>query len=185
MYCFEIGDAQKSLLFQLKDAFTMKSLENILVLGVCAHIKGTVKINLNHTPKQHIAESETLRFVRDTCQIMSVNIMSRARSTALSDFGTLIGLHDQRNLEWPFKSVLGNNQSQCREYRIREWFLTNFARVAFYTPVVLKRIREWNKTVWLSLVRLNSSSRKRGKDYESSKLNELPLKCKADKLLLN
>ena len=24
MYCFEIGDAQKSLLFQLKDAFTMK-----------------------------------------------------------------------------------------------------------------------------------------------------------------
>ena len=38
MYCFEIGDAQKSLLFQLKDAFTMKSLENILVLGVCAHI---------------------------------------------------------------------------------------------------------------------------------------------------
>ena len=99
MYCFEIGDAQKSLLFQLKDAFTMKSLENILVLGVCAHIKGTVKINLNHTPKQHTAESETLRFVRDTCQIMSVNIMSRARSTALSDFGTLIGLHDQRNLE--------------------------------------------------------------------------------------
>lgn len=54
MYCFEIGDAQKSLLFQLKDAFTMKSLENILVLGICAHIKGTVKINLNHTPKQHI-----------------------------------------------------------------------------------------------------------------------------------
>ena len=26
-----------------------------------------------------------------------------------------------------FKSVLGNNQSQCRKYRIREWFLTNFA----------------------------------------------------------
>ena len=37
--------------------------------------------------------------MRDTRQIMSVNIMSRARSTALSDFGTLIGLHDQRNLE--------------------------------------------------------------------------------------
>ena len=27
----------------------------------------------------------------------------------------------------PFKSVLGNNQSKCRKYRIREWFLTNFA----------------------------------------------------------
>ena len=40
---------------------------------------------------------------------------------------TLIGLHNQRNLVWPFKSVLGNNQSQCRKYRIREWFLTNFA----------------------------------------------------------
>ena len=43
------------------------------------------------------------------------------------DFGTLIGLHDQRNLEWPFKPVLGNNQSQSREYRLREWFLTYFA----------------------------------------------------------
>ena len=39
----------------------------------------------------------------------------------------MFGLHDQRSLEWPFKSVLSNNQSQCREYRIREWFLTNFA----------------------------------------------------------
>ena len=187
MYCFEIGDAQKSLLFQLKDAFTMKSLENILVSGVWAHVKGTVKINLNHTPKQtyNTTESETLRFVRDTCQIMSVNIMSRARSTALSDFGTLIGLHDQRNLELPFKLVIRNNQSQCRENRIRVWFLTNFGRVAFYTPVVLKRIREWNKTAWLSLVRLNSFSSKRGKVYESIKPNELPLKCKADKLLLN
>ena len=68
-----------------------------------------------------------LWFVRDTCQMMSMNIMSKAKSTALSDFGTLIGLHDQRNLEWPFKSVLTNNQSQCGEYRIREWFLTSFA----------------------------------------------------------
>ena len=46
--------------------------------------------------------------------------MSKAKSTALSDFGTLIGLHDQRNLELPFKSVLTNDQSQCGEYRIRE-----------------------------------------------------------------
>ena len=71
--------------------------------------------------------SETSSFVRDICQRISVNIMSRARSTACYDFGTFIGLHDQRSLEWPFKSVLSNNQSQCREYRIREWFLTNFA----------------------------------------------------------
>ena len=54
------------------------------------------------------------------CQMMSVNIMSRAGSTACSDFGTLIGLHDRCNLEKPFKLVLSNNQSQCREYNIRE-----------------------------------------------------------------
>ena len=58
--------------------------------------------------------------MRDTCQMMSMNIMSKVKSTALSDFGTLIGLHDQRNLELPFKSVLTNDQSQCGEYRIRE-----------------------------------------------------------------
>ena len=84
-------------------------------------IKGILHIN------RFTILSETLWFVRDTCQMMSVNIMSRARSPALSDFGTSIGLHDQRNLEWPFKSVLSNSQSQCREYRIRKWFLTNFA----------------------------------------------------------
>ena len=54
-------------------------------------IKGILHIN------RFTILSET--YVRDTCQMMSVNIMSRARSPALSDFGTSIGLHDQRNLE--------------------------------------------------------------------------------------
>ena len=71
--------------------------------------------------------AEGVEVVGDTYQRMTVNIMPRARSTACSDFGTLIGLHDQRNLEWLFKSVLSNNQSQCREYSIIEWFLTNLA----------------------------------------------------------
>ena len=118
------------------------------VLSKSCNKKGNIDANHGSFPQDfhkefsehevfHKVQCRRLWFVRDTCQMMSVNIMSRARSTACSDFGTLIGLHNQRNLEWPFKSVFGNSQSQCREYRIREWFLTNFAEQLFTHPLYI------------------------------------------------
>ena len=58
-----------------------------------------VMLQIHESTELQSPLAEEVEVVGETCQRMTVNIKPRARSTACSDFGKLIGLHDQRNLE--------------------------------------------------------------------------------------